>query len=35
VVDVGDGQAAERLGDELDVLTLNVTHDHDLGLGLL
>ena len=31
---VRDGQAAQRLGAELDVVPLNVPHHQDLGLGL-
>jgi hypothetical protein len=34
VVNVRNGQAAQGLADELDVLPLNVTDHHNLGLGL-
>mmetsp|Transcript_14743 Transcript_14743/g.41509 ORF Transcript_14743/g.41509 Transcript_14743/m.41509 type:complete len:230 (+) Transcript_14743:398-1087(+) len=33
VVDVGDRQALEGLGDELNIIPLDVLDDHDLGLG--
>ena len=35
VVHVGDGQAAERLADELDVVPLYVAHHQDLRLRLI
>lgn len=34
VVHMGNGQAAERPADELNVITLHIPHHQDLGLGL-